>query len=164
MSKARKLRYLILTALLLALSSVKATALVAEPALFGAAVAEKWRDPLARFLNELGVADIDATISASRAGEYPDETGPARIIFRIVHPHACVRERDECMTTIGHLDDGIFIAEAMFYAGDKITVGDVSPRILGVQSAKPVSFVSKTSAVSVVKTAKGFLIVSQPKK
>ncbi|WP_152527622.1 MULTISPECIES: hypothetical protein [unclassified Afipia] len=166
MVKVRKLVCLLLVAMLLALSPVRALALVAEPSTFGTPIAEKWRRPFARFLGELGVAEIDTVIAASRASDYPeffDKDAPAKIIFRIVHPHACVRDQDECMTIIGQIKDEVFVAEAMFYAGDRIIVGDSSPRILGVQSSTPISFISRTSAISVVRTAKGILIVSQPK-
>lgn len=158
---------LLLTGLLIAFPAMKATSLETAPVPFDAPVPEKWREPFARLLSELGVVDVESTISASKAKDYPQpnfEAGPAKVVFRVVHPNACLPELDECMTFIGHIDGGVFISEAIFYAGDKTNTGDISPRILGVQSSKPVRFFSKASVVIVVKTAKGMLIVSQPLK
>ncbi len=141
-----------------------AAAVVAEPSPVDTPVPEEWRGPLAHFLGELGVTDIQSTINASRAAKYPrinEAAGPILIFFRIVHPYACNSAENVCLTVIGSIKDGIFKPEVMFYAGEKINVGDVAPRIIGAKSF-PVFFHGKTSAVGVVETTKGFLVIPQP--
>jgi len=158
---------LALASFLIVFPALNATALVAEPQPLNTPVPEQWRAPLTKFLNELGAKDISSTIDASKARPYPQnfgEGGPSRIVFRIVHPTSCSSERNECLTIIGHIDDGILISDALFFAGDMIGVGDMSPRILGAQLSKPVWFISKSSVVNAIKTQKGLMITAEPLK
>ena len=68
---------------------------------------------------------------------------------------------DECLTIIAHSENDELVADAMFYAGGKINYGDVVRRVLGRMSA-PVLFYSRYQTVSVMVTAKGFLVRSSP--
>jgi hypothetical protein len=162
MTGAKTIARLLIAGFLLFSLATHAGALVATPVPFDTPVSEKLRAPFARFLSELGVTDVENTILASKGQEHRGlGNEPTLVIFRIIHPQSCTPDQEECMTVIGRIVDGIFSAEAIFYAGNTWNVGDVSPRILGVKSSKPISFFSKTSVVSVVNTAKGMMVIAQ---
>ncbi len=135
-----------------------------EPRPFDMPVAAEWRAPLERFLIEFGIADVGATVEASRAALYPrgpSESGPELIIFRLIHPSIC-DDRDRCITIIGHIEQGKLVADLMFNGGGKINTGDVALRIPGVNGSLPVFLYSDDSTITVINTTKGLLISSEP--
>jgi hypothetical protein len=152
----------LIASFLMILSVVHASAIVPEPKILDTPVPTELRAPFARFLSELGVIDIDNTIRASKGFEWRDDGSPVRFVFRVIHPYACTPDQDECMTIIGHIENGTLISEAIFYAGNRINRADVAPQILGARFSLPWGFHSKTSIVAVVETVKGLMIASQP--
>jgi hypothetical protein len=155
---------LLIAVSLVFLPAPRTEAQMMAPQPFGMPVAAEWRAPLAQFLADFGIPDVGATVDASRAMLYPrgpSESGPDFIIFRLIHPSTC-DDRDKCITVIGHIEQGKLIADLMFNGGGKMNAGDVALRMPGVNGSIPVFFHSEDSTVTVINTAKGLLISSEP--
>ncbi len=138
---------------------------MSEPTPIADPVPDAWRPPLKRFLQNLGVKDVEGTVAKSKAAEFRSsgyDVKPVQMIFRIVHHDACTPDEDMCMTIVGHLDHSELKADAIFLAGGRMTAGDHTAYMLGVDpAARPIIFVGKALTVGVVETARGLLVVPQ---
>jgi hypothetical protein len=141
------------------LTGTYARAIMATPTEMDQPVPEKWHAPFVRFLEEFGAKEIDPLLAESKAQSFPSED-PDRIIFRIVHASYCTTGLDLCPTVIGRIKNGVLEADAIFFGGGSLNSSDVIPRILGAQSF-PVIFHGKSSAVAVVETSKGLMVIPQ---
>jgi hypothetical protein len=156
---------LLLAVALVLLPATSSRALMSEPTPTADPVPDAWRQPLERFLQSLGVNDVEVTVAKSKATEFRSsvyDTKPARMIFRIVHHDGCTPDEDACMTIVGHSDHSELKADVILLAGDRMTVGDHAVHVLGADpAARPIIFVGKKLTVGVVETAKGLLVVPQ---
>ena len=136
-----------------------ASAIEFEPRLLVGSVPPEWRAPLIQFLKELGASDVESMLSGTKAGHFPGD--PAFLLFRVEAHGTC--NDDQCLTIIAHLQGGGLVADAIFFAGNRLNIADIPTDFLGMRSYR-VRFHSKEMIVTVVKTAKGWLMqaVKQP--
>jgi hypothetical protein len=152
---------LLIALFLIAEPTRHAAAMMEQPRPIETPIPQKFRAPVARFLSDFGINDVDATMSSSAGFEWQDsDRAPDRIVFRVVHPSACSMDQDECVTVIAHADNGALVPEAMFTAGRKINRGDVAGSGFAVRNSFPWYFYSKTSVIRIIETVKGGFIVS----
>jgi hypothetical protein len=139
-------------------------AIEAAPALIESSIPPEWRAPFERFLGELGTTDVEKTLNTTKAATIPRTAGsgrieidPERMAFRVEAVCGADNDRDQCLTIIGRIEKGDFLAEAMFLAGDHVNHSDTTPNLLGARSPT-IRFYSKNIVVGVIRTAKGFLV------
>ena len=122
-------------------------------------IRDEWRAPITKFLQtSLRAANPEALLAKTFGGAI----GGIRhnyILLRIEDPSLC--SADLCLTVVGRIAEGIFVADAMFTAGKKWTWRDVFQPIFGFQSM-PLYFVSDRHCVTLFEAPTGWIIASAP--
>jgi hypothetical protein len=165
MARFRQKRALSAGAIILSMTASLARAQVAAPQPFDTPLPGQWRAPVALFLSEWGVRDVEGVLAATKAAK----TGilqPDTIKIRLEHKEFCTR--DLCLTIIGDLKGDTFKPQAMFPAGKMVTQGDVFGNFSGIPTSPPVMFFTdrdiekSEGAVYAFETPKGWIIASSP--
>ncbi len=105
-----------------------AYAIVATPQPIEQPIPAEWRAPVARFLHELGAPDVESILDSSMGGSFGGAFSEA-LLVRFDDRDLC--SQVFCLTMIGIIRSGVFIAHAMFMAGKWFTRGDVTGHLLG---------------------------------
>lgn len=76
-------------------------------------IPEEVKKPLAAFLAASGWKDTDALAASSRYTRLTEQL----FLIRVAAKTTCDTDEDLCLTIVGRLQNGGFIAETVFYAG-----------------------------------------------
>ena len=139
---------------------------IARPEPIETEIREEWRAPFSQFLRDLGAADVDALVAATRGGIIGGVYSEA-IVFRLEHKSACIKQ--SCLTVIGHISDKVFLLHAMFVAGKMTARGDVFGQFLDRPTSPPVYFLSddtltgNESAIAVLEMPNGWIVIPPTK-
>ena len=147
------------------------------PAPFDAPVPADWREPFGRFLAELGAPDVEGALNATRTHtlwglnatqrERWYGSDKSRMALRVQAFGFCsavkdITAEDNCVTIIGRLVNGGFVADAMFSAGGETNSKDTLTNLFGTQSYM-VRFFSRNTVIGIVNSAKGIIVTSAPR-
>jgi hypothetical protein len=141
-----------------------ASAIVGAPEPIDRALPDQWRGPVAQFLRELGMEDVESALAATKGGDLGGVYSEA-ILLRLEHSNLCVKNR--CLTIIGHIKDGVFHSHAMFVAGGMMTQGDAAYPLIGKGSVRPpVYFLDgpefdPNNVIVLRETPKGWIVYSR---
>jgi hypothetical protein len=138
-----------------------AYAIVATPQPIEQPIPAEWRAPVARFLHELGAPDVESILDSTKGGPIGGAFSEA-LLVRFGDRDLC--SQDFCLTVIGIIRSGVFIAHAMFMAGKWFTRGDVMGQLLGRRIPAPVWLCSSDrpgdrDCLTLRETAKGWIVV-----
>jgi hypothetical protein len=147
-----------LIAILLMLPSTSGIALMAAPTPLTLAVPDEWRDPYVQFLAGLGLKNPKALAASTRFGQVWSVYRPQSGAFRIEDEGSC--REDLCLTFIGHLADGHFVADAEFVAGPKIVKSDMVHQIIDMR-AWPLLFYGSKETIEIFETAAGWIVIPE---
>jgi hypothetical protein len=163
MDTMRKIRATIWLAflVLLATASIKFThAIEHRPEPMISPVPPEWRAPFTKYLRELGVRDVGAMLNATKASRVYfnfSGDGPVMMAFRLESKETCTQEYDLCLTVVGRIESNNFLAEASFWAGNRMNHSDTTVDFFGTQSLMA-RFYGKETIVVVVRNAKGLVV------
>ena len=128
-------RALLLLTLAVQLPPGSAHAIVAMPQAIDRPIPAEWRPPLARFLHELGAADIETILDGTTGGPIGGTLSDA-VLVRFEDRALCAR--DVCLTVIGIIRTDGFFPQAMFTAGKFFARSDSMGQLLGRLVPAPV--------------------------
>lgn len=86
------------------------------PAAAQEAAPDHLKKPLATFLSATGWKNADSLAASARYWPLTEQI----FLLRIAAPSTCDKDEDLCLTIIGRLQSGGFVAEAVFYAGGDV--------------------------------------------
>jgi hypothetical protein len=124
-------------------------------------IADGWRRPLARFLQELGAPDVDY-ILADAKGAFIGGAFPDALLVRFENRELC--SQDLCLTAIGIIRNDTFIPHVMLFAGKWFTRGDTMRQLLGRLVPPAVRLCGsqrpgERDCVTLQETPKGWIVV-----
>src|SRR5690242_805269 len=79
-------------------------------------VPEEVKKPLAAFLTATGWKDAETLAASSRYAQLTEQV----FLIRVAGKTTCDADEDLCLTIIGRLQNGGFVAETVFYAGARL--------------------------------------------
>ena len=135
-----------------------AHAQIAAPEIIEQPIPTEWRQPVGKFLRELGMRDIGAVLENAKGGKLDD----TNVLLRLEHKSLC--DQEICLTMIGTITNSNFEPQAMFAAGRWTTRGDVLGNILGAGTSPPLWLGSSNRTddgrwVTLIETSKGWIVV-----
>ncbi len=130
-----------------------------RPEPFTTPIKQEWRLPFYKFLRSLGETDPNPIIERTTGFEIGQYWQKGAVLLRIDDSKRCFK--DVCFTVIGRIIGERFVANAMFLAGNKITVADYFEQVFGMQT-RAIFLVSEWGTVKLFETPEGWLVASSP--